>query len=186
MEQNNNYNLNALAVTGMKGGIVGCVLLTIVYCQMVILGAAYGTGLENIPTTELFSAISLRILGSGGGFLIALTVVLACFSTLMALAAVLAEYIHNEITGRKVCFKSSLVIMLSLTAFISQFGLDTITLYAGPIIVTLYPALITLSIINILYKLTGFCFTKIPFFITLAVSIYYNLESFKVFTAFLQ
>lgn len=186
MEQNNNYNLTALALTSLKGGIIGCTLLTVVYCQMIFLGAAYGKGMENTPITDLFSAISLKILGAQGGFFIALTVTLACFSTLMALAAVLAEYIHKEVTHQRVCFKSSLVITLAFTAFISQFGLDTISLYAGPIFITLYPALITLAIVNILYKLTGFSLTKIPFFITLAVSIYYNLESFKVFTAFLQ
>lgn len=162
MEQNNNYNLTALVMTGMKGGLVGCGLLCLLYAQMIFLGAAYGKGLEFTPITELFSLISLRILGTQGGLLIALTVTLACFSTLMALAAVLADYIHKEVTNRRVCFKSSLVITLALTAFISQFGLDTISLYAGPIFVTLYPALITLSIVNILYKLTGFGFTKIP------------------------
>lgn len=186
MEQNNNYDLTTLAVTSLKGGVIGCVLLTLLYCQMIFLGAAYGTGLENTPITDLFSIISLRILGPEGGFFIALTVMLACFSTLMALAAVLAEYIHNEVSGQRICFKSSLIIMLALTAFISQFGLDTISLYAGPIFVTLYPGLIVLAIINILYKSTGFSFTKIPFYVTLALSLYYNLESFKVFMSWLQ
>lgn len=185
MEQNNNYNLTTLVLTSIKGGLIGCGLLTAIYCQMIFLGASYGGGLESLSITELFSAISLRVLGAQAGLFIALTVALACFSTLMALAAVLAEYIHKEVTKGRICFKTSLVIMLSLTAFISQFGLETISLYAGPIFVTLYPALLALSISNIFYKLTGFCFTKIPFAITLAVSLYYNLENFKVFTAFL-
>lgn len=186
MQANNNYNLTTLAITGFKGGLIGCAFLTIIYCQLIFLGAAYGKGLENTPITELFSTVCLRVLGSHGGLFIGLLVALACFSTLMALAAVLADYIQNEVSHNRICFKSSLIITLSLTAFISQFGLDTITLYAGPIFVTLYPALITLSIANIFYKLTGFSFTKIPFGITLALSLYYNLEYFKVFTTLLS
>lgn len=183
MQSHNDYNLSNLALTGMKGGLLGCGLLMIVYCAMVLLGAFFGNGFETLAVTQLFSAISLRILGAHGGFLIGLTVALACFSTLMALAAVLADYIHTELSSRKICFKSSLIIMLMLTAFISQFGLGTITLYAGPVIETLYPALIVLAALNILHKTIQFPFVVAPFLITIAISVFYNIEQFKVFSS---
>jgi LIVCS family branched-chain amino acid:cation transporter len=176
------YDLKSLAKIGLQAGLLGCFLLTIVYIGMGLLGAFHGQGLENHENlAQLFSIISHKILGTQGALVIATAVAMACFSTIIALAAVLAEYIQHDVSQNKLGYVPSLAITLLLTTVISWNGLAQLTAYANPIINTLYPLLITLTFLNIAYKLWNFKPIKIPVLITLIVSMYLNWPSYAVY-----
>ena len=178
---NTDYDLKSLAKIGLQSGLLGCFLLTIVYIGMALLGAFHGQGLENHDVAQLFSIISHKILGTQGALVIATAVAMACFSTIIALAAVLAEYIQHDVSKNKLSYVPSLAVTLALTTVISWNGLAQLTAYVNPIINTLYPLLITLTFANIAYKLWNFKPVKLPVLITLIVSMYFNWQSYSVY-----
>lgn len=178
--EDKDYNLRTLVYAAMKGGFLSCALLGIIYYGLLLVGAYYGPLVQPITNpAELFSQISFAILGQSGAFIIALTVVMACYSTIMALAMVLAEYINREVTLGFVSYISSLVIVLAATAAASCYGLSKIMALSSPIINTIYPVLIVLTILNIAYKMFGFSYVKLPTLIAFGISIYYNLDHFR-------
>lgn len=174
MSNNDDYNPATLAWTSMKAGFFGCTLLGIVYTGMALLGAFYGAYTEASNGAELFSKISFKIMGTNGALVIATAVAMACFSTIIALATVLAEYVQVELTGNKFEYMPCLAGVLGLTGFISCYGLDSIMKFSMPIIFTFYPVIIVITLINIAYKTWGFTPIKIPTAIALAASVYFN------------
>lgn len=180
------YNTKQLALTGMQAGLIGCTLLGIAYGGMALLGAFYGTGLESSDPAQLFSAISFKVLGTNGALIIATAVTMACFSTIIALATVLAEYLQHDISGNKLNYIPSLSIILFITTIVSCSNLNAFLDYAKPIIETAYPLLITLTLVNIAYKLYGFKWVKAPVAATLLFSLYINWPSYAIYTQLLK
>ncbi len=169
------YNLRTLAITGMKAGMIGCTLLGVIYYGLSLLGAYYGPLFSGITNSAaLFSQVSFAVMGQHGALIIAIAVAMACYSTIIALAMVLAEYIHKQLSFGFIQYHTSLVMVLAGTAFISCYGLATIMHVSGPIINICYPVLIVITLANIAYKMFNFTPIKIPALITLLVSIYYN------------
>lgn len=183
MSDHDDFNLKTLAWTGMKAGLFGCSLLGIVYAGMALLGGFYGQGLESVNIAELFSIISFKILGVHGAFIIATAVTMACFSTIIALATVLAEYVQHDLTSNKVSYITALSGVLITTIMMSLRGLGPLLIFADPIIQTIYPLFITLTLVNLGYKLFNFKPVKIPVLTTLIISICINWPSYEIYWA---
>lgn len=171
---NNSSNIKALAVTSIKAGLVGCTLLALVYTGMALLGAFYGPQFDLSNGGQLFSDISFHILGSRGAFVLAIAVAMACFSTIIALATILAEYIVVTITQEKVKHVPALIGLLTVTGVLSCYGLEAIMAFSTPLINTLYPVIIVITFLNLGYKLFNFTPIKIPVLIALIASVYIN------------
>lgn len=181
MRSHNDYNLKTLAWTGMQAGLLGCTLLGFIYGGMALLGAFYGQDFATVNVAKLFSLVSFKILGMHGAFIIATAVSMACFSTIIALATVLAEYVQRDLSQNKISYVSSLALTLITTALMSLGGLDSLLIYAKPIIVTVYPLFITLTLANLAYKLFDFKPVKIPVLLTLIGSIYLNWPLYEIY-----
>ena len=160
---NTKKDLNELATFGFKAGLIGTSLLGIIYWGMSYLGVFYGHGLENINAGEVFREISFKILNSYGSFIIVIAVLMACLSTAIALGAVVGEYVQRNIFNRKVCFASSLALVLLASLPLSTYGLGAVLkLTGGPLMYIGYPVLIALTLLNIAYKKIGFKPVKVP------------------------
>jgi len=165
-----------LALIGLQAGILDLTLLGLVYAGLSIQGAFHSHGLGNINAGELFREVSLRILGASGALVIATAVLLACLSTAMGLAAVVAEYIQNILFKGRICFVSSLILALAACLPLSVAGLGhVLALTAGPVTFVGYPVLIALTFCNIAYKTVGFKPVKLPVLATfvLALAVYF-------------
>jgi LIVCS family branched-chain amino acid:cation transporter len=154
-----------------KSGLFGTSLLAIVYAGLIFLGAYFGAGFEALNDGQLFSAISFNVLGSGGAAIIAIAVLMACYSTIIALAAIFAEYLKTSLLNNRISYVNALLLTLGATAVTSNFGLDTIAQISGPIIGIIYPSIIVLTILNIGYKLFDFKPVKLLVFATLVSTI---------------
>lgn len=164
-------NPRLLAWVGLKAGIIGTSFLGLVYIGMSYLGVYYGHGLESANAGELFREISFRVLGSHGAFVIATAVLMACFSTAIALSAVVGEYVQFTIFRNKIGFIPSLVLVLLASMPLSVGGLSQIlSLTAGPLIYIGTPILIVITLCNIAYKLFGFKPIKIPVLVTIVLA----------------
>jgi len=165
-----------LAKIGLKAGLIGVGLLALVYIGQSFLGAHFGAGLEGLNDGQAFREIIFRIVGRFGAALVGSASMLACFSTSIALGAVVAEYLQKDISKNKIGYVGSLALVLLATMPLSIWGLDKIlALTGGPIVFIGYPALIMLTFCNIGYKLFNFKPVKIPVLITfiIAAIIYY-------------
>jgi len=165
-----------LASIGLKSGLIGVGLLALVYLGQSFLGAHFGAGLEGLNDGQAFREIIFRIVGRFGAALVGSASMLACFSTSIALGAVVAEYLQKDISKNKIGYVWSLALVLLATMPLSIWGLDKILeLTGGPIVFIGYPALIMLTFCNIGYKLFNFKPVKIPVLITFIVAtiIYY-------------
>ena len=168
------YSLKKLAVIAMKAGFIAMPVIGVLYVGIAFLGAFHGQEFIALNAAERFIAVCIKVMGAHGGFVIAAAASLACYSTLMALAVVLAEFIEDKVTGHRLSYIKSLILVLTATGIISCYGLTTIMNSSMIYIETLYPAVIALTFCNLAYKLWGFKFVKIPVFATLVVSVYCN------------
>ena len=96
---------------------------------------------------------------------------MACYSTVVALAAVLTEYVSYTVTRNKLGYVPSLLFVLGITSIVSNVGLSKILEWSIPIIEIGYPVLIVITTCNILYKVVGFKPIKVPALITLGISV---------------
>jgi LIVCS family branched-chain amino acid:cation transporter len=169
---NSNENTHSLAMIGLKAGLIGVSLLGFIYVGMGILGVYHGQPFENVDSGELFRSISFSILGLHGAAVISVAVLMACFSTAIALSVVVAEYLQHFIFRNKVSYIASLIITLISCIPLSTFGLGyVLKLTAGPITYIGYPVLIAITFCNIAYKVWGFTPIKTPVAITFVVTL---------------
>ncbi len=161
-----------LAVICFKSGMIGVLLLGIVYTGMSILGAYHGHGFAHVHAGELFRILSFNILGSRGAIIIGTAVLMACLSTSIALSAVVAEYVEHTILQNKFSYVTTLIITLLACMPLSTFGLGTVlALTGGPIVYIGYPVLIALTFCNIAYKLFDFKPVKLPVLATFILAL---------------
>jgi branched-chain amino acid:cation transporter, LIVCS family len=162
--------VHTLAFIGLKSGLVGVSLLAAVYVGMGIIGAYHGHGLHS--SDELFRLVSFAILGARGAAIISVAVLMACFSTAIALGTVLADYVQNELFNNRISYIMALIITLLLCIPLSTVGLGyVLRLTGGPITYVGYPMLITLTFCNIAYKLYGFTYVKTPVLLTFIIAL---------------
>ncbi len=155
----------------LKAALIAAVLLGIVYMGFIMLSASHAEELAKITQSQILSAVAMKVLGPVAGLAASAAVALACLTTAMALSAVFAEYLEREITKHKLNYTACLIITLVLTYFTALLNFEGIVRLVGPALQVVYPALIVLSLCNLLYKLYGFDMVKTPFYMALTASV---------------
>jgi LIVCS family branched-chain amino acid:cation transporter len=167
---NAHIDRNKLVIFGVQSSIIGASLLALFYAGLAVLGFLYGPGLSYANPGELFRKIAFEIMGTSGAVIIALTVMMACLSTSIALNAVFAEYLQSVWPG-KLRFDKALALSVLLCLPLSIAGLGyVLQIAAGPVVRIGYPVLIVLTVCNVAYKLFGFTWVKVPVVLTLLAS----------------
>lgn len=154
-----------------KSSIVGAILLASVYFTMVLLGWIYSSQLQEVPPQEMLSLIAMQSLGSLAAPCVCITVVFACLTTAIVLASLFANFLQNEVANKKIKNSHALLVTLSIGFFVSTFDFAGIAKFLGPLLATIYPALIALTIVNIINKFFGYKSTHWPFTLTLATKL---------------
>ncbi len=177
LTDHDNFNMKKLVLATIQAGMIACSLIGILYVGIAFLGAYHGQDFTGLGYNEaqLFIAVCIKVMGASGGFIIATAASLACYSTLMALAVVLAEFIQTRISNHTISYIYALILVLTLTGIISCYGLTAILAFSAPVMNTLYPVVIMLTLCNVAYKLWGFKPVKLPVLITLIASVYLNV-----------
>jgi len=155
----------------LKASAIGAFLLSTVYIGFSFVAAFHSDSLAGIPQDKLIGTIAINVLGPWAGIAACVAVALACLTTAIALAAVFAEFVHNDVSAGKIGYIPSLVITLVVSYFISTLNFMGIAAVLVPILQVCYPALIVLSVLNILYKLYHFKPVKAPVFTVFALSL---------------
>ncbi len=161
-----------IALHGLKAGVIGGVLLGLVYVGFCVVAAMYGPHVFGATEAQLLSALATTILGSYAGILANIAVAIACIATAIALTTVFAEYLHTEIFKNKIKYVHALLLTCIIECAMTNLGFSGIIKVMAPILYLCYPALIVLALSNLLYSLFGFRFTKIAVFSTLFITAY--------------
>lgn len=155
----------------LKASCIGATLLGLIYIGSSYVAAYNSDILKAVPPDEILATLALQILGPYAGIVAISTVALACLTTAIALAAVFAEFLHEDIVMEKVGYPSCLLLTLAATFFMSNLNFSGIMNFLSPILIVCYPALIVLSAINLMYKLYGFKPVMVPVGIVFLVSL---------------
>ena len=163
-----------LALVSVKASCISAVLLSIVYIGMSSIASFYATSLTHVKDQELLGVIAQQVLGNAGSFVVAIAVGLACLTTVIALAAVCAEFVQKELFLGQLGYGLCLVLTLMLTVACSTLEFEGIAHMISPLLSLCYPALIVLAICNIGYKLFFFRFVKTLVMITMILTIIFS------------
>lgn len=155
----------------IKASLVGAALLYAVYFALVLLGWLYAPVLTDTPPQEMFGRIALESLGSMAAPCVCMAVVFACLTTGIALTSLFADFLRAEVAQGKIGNQLALLITLCIAFFVSNLEFSGIANFLAPILETMYPALITLTVINIFCKLYGVRSTHWPFTVTLVTKL---------------
>ncbi|MGZ3633613.1 MAG: branched-chain amino acid transport system II carrier protein [Parachlamydiaceae bacterium] len=172
-EQMNNTPL-LLRLT-LNASYIGAALLSLVYVGFSYLAAFHSEQLVGVQTDTLISKIAQIVLGEQAGVIVCIAVALACLTTAIALAAVFAEYMHEDITCFKVGYSTCLIATLICTYFISTLNFTVIIAKLAPVLKVCYPALIVLSFFNILNKVFHVKMIRTPVYAVFLSSVIYYL-----------
>lgn len=168
-------NYKVLTWVTFKASLVGASLLALVYSGFSLVAALHQQAITDVPLDQLIARLGLHILGPAAGVIASLAVALACLTTAIALASVFAEFLKDDILNDKLSYRWCLIITLLVMFGMTNLEFSGIVSLTAPILLTIYPALIGLSLLNIAYKLSGFRPVKLPVSLILAAACLYSL-----------
>ena len=158
----------------LKASSVGAGLLALVYIGFATVASLYSDQLAHIPEDHLLGGIGKIILGPAAGLVVGLSVALSCLTTAIALTLVCAEFLEKQL---KSPYTLNLFIIIGLTAVVSLLEFSGIKALMTPILIVCYPALLMLSLLNLLYKAFHFKPVKTPVFIVFILVLLQTLSS---------
>jgi LIVCS family branched-chain amino acid:cation transporter len=150
--------------------LIAALLLFTTYVGLCLISAHHGGGLSGCPPEQMLSAIAIKLLGPSGGCIAAVAVITACLTTAITLASIFADYLRKDLCKGKINPSMALLLTLAMTTVFANLGFEGIAAFLGPILQIVYPGLILLTVLNLLYALYGYSMVKIPVFLMFAVS----------------
>lgn len=154
-----------------KATLVGGFLLGSVYFGLVFLGASYGDLLKDVPPQEMLGVVAEQALGKFSVPFVCASIVLACFTTAVVLTHLFAEFFHQRVVQQKISLKASTLITLAIAFAVSTLEFSGIAGFLAPILETIYPALIVMTLLNITGQLWQFSSPRWPVAATLLIKL---------------
>ncbi|GHU13896.1 branched-chain amino acid transport system II carrier protein [Alphaproteobacteria bacterium] len=136
----------------VKSGAVAIVMLMAVYVGMVFLGSNFAGLIENVNPASMLTTVANHTMGSYATLFMGLLIMLACFTTIVALNSIYAQFLHSLLKLGKDKFKFVLFMTTAITFAISLLDFRGIAEFLVPILDALYPSTIVLTIVSIFTK----------------------------------
>ncbi|MCH9633955.1 MAG: Branched-chain amino acid transport system 2 carrier protein [Chlamydiae bacterium] len=149
----------------MKSICLSGLLLALVYFGFSYVGAFNSISFRGLSKDALLGAVGTKVLGGKIGLVMGVAFALACLTTIITLVSVFSDFIFEEFFQKKVPYGICITLTLVAAFFFSNLGFEGIFKMVGPIVNICYPALIALTVLNILYKLYDFKPVKLPIFL---------------------
>ncbi len=165
----------AMMKTAVAGSLIAALLLSLVYVAFSFLAAGYSQELSEVAHDQLLGTLAYKLLGPQAGLIASVAVCFACFTTEIALTAVFAEFLHRAFLREKCPYWVALLLTLAVSFLVSTLHFQGISAFLIPILQVCYPALIVLTVLNILYKLYDFKPVKPIFYGTIGLTLLLQL-----------
>ncbi len=134
----------------IKASAIGAFLLAAVYVGFCYLAYFYAAELKGVPSDKLLGMIAIKVLGPHAGFIVSLTVAVACLTTSIALIAAFASFIHKEVLREKIGHVPVLIGSLLMTFAVTTLEFQGIAQILNPVLKICYPGLILLTFYNLI------------------------------------
>ncbi|MBN1111767.1 MAG: branched-chain amino acid transport system II carrier protein [Bacteroidales bacterium] len=134
----------------IQSSIVAFSIIGFVYGGLIYLGAT-GSGIVStqLSRTDCFVALVKNVFGNAGIWVVAVTVLFACFTTTAGLIATVSEYFMT-ISNNKLTYRFNVVVITIISFVLANLGVTNIVKFAGPMLNISYPVLIVLVILNLI------------------------------------
>jgi len=172
-----------LIPTYIWASVLGGGLLGLVYVGLSFSAALHAHALVNTAPEQVLATLAIYLLGPKLAMIANIAIILACLTTVMSLAVAVVDVIHVEVMSTKLGKKLSysygwmMLITMVITVLFSNLGFAAIMAFLQPIMSVCYPAIFVLTLCNILYKLYGFPYVKVPVYATFAATLLYQVLS---------
>lgn len=132
----------------LHGGLIGGLLLTLVYAGFCFIAAKYSHLLSNTPQELLLKQIAEQLLGSKAGIIVRIAIALACLTTSVALVAAFVDFILSSMIKNQKYYLLILGLTLAITYLVAICEFQAISSMLSPILSIIYPGLILITIVN--------------------------------------
>ena len=133
----------------VKSGLVAIVSLALIYGGFAFVGAKMHSVLDTQDKIELLVKTTSYLLGNYGIFVLAICVAGACLTTAIGLVATVGEF-FSSITSFK--YKNIVIFTVIISFLLSILGVESIINISIPILVFIYPVMISLILLNLFGK----------------------------------
>lgn len=132
-------------------GAIAGILLFLVYVGLAYLGASsVNLFTPDISRAELVISIVQLLLGKPGLIIFTVVVAFACVTTAVALVCSVSDHFAMLFKG-KVSYQAFVIVFCVFSAVVSNLGLDTIVSIAAPILGLVYPPVLVLTIVTLVF-----------------------------------
>ena len=150
----------------LQASLIGATILSSVYFILVLLGWMYSAHLTGTPAQEMLGLITLHALGKFATPFLCFAIIFACLTTAIVLTSLFADFLRTEVTQSKLGRPMALFITLLIGFSVSTLEFAGIAKFLGPLLEVIYPALIALTIVNIVSHMFDFKTSHWPFTLT--------------------
>jgi len=133
----------------IKSGLVAILSLALIYGGFALVGAKMHSVLVTNDKIELLVKTTSYLLGGYGNLILAICVAGACLTTAIGLVATVGEF-FSSITSFK--YEKIVVFTVIISFLLSILGVENIIRISVPILVFIYPVMISLIILNLFGK----------------------------------
>jgi LIVCS family branched-chain amino acid:cation transporter len=137
----------------IKSSLIAVLCLSVIYAALMIVSKKHSLVLENIAKEQMLSVLAKSILGAKLSIISLFAILLACFSTSVALCVVFRDFLRDIIFKDEKKDHLSLLISLFVTYLVSLSGLKGISKISEPVLKIAYPILLVLIFLNIFKKI---------------------------------
>ena len=133
----------------IKSGLVAIISLALIYGGFALVGAKMHSVLATDDKIELLVKTTSYLLGNYGIFVLAICVAGACLTTAIGLVATVGEF-FSPITSFK--YENIVIFTVIISFLLSILGVESIINISIPILVFIYPVMISLILLNLFGK----------------------------------
>ena len=133
----------------IKAGLVAILSLALIYGGFAFVGAKMHSVLVTKDKIELLVKTTSYLLGDYGNLILAICVAGACLTTAIGLVATVGEF-FSSITSFK--YEKIVIFTVIISFLLSILGVERIIRISVPILVFIYPVMISLIILNLFGK----------------------------------
>ena len=133
----------------IKAGLVAILSLALIYGGFAFVGAKMPSVLFTKDKIELLVKTTSYLLGSYGNLILAVCVAGACLTTAIGLVATVGEF-FSSITSFK--YEKIVIFTVIISFLLSILGVESIIRISVPVLVFIYPVMISLIILNLFGK----------------------------------
>ena len=133
----------------IKSGLVAILSLALIYGGFALVGAKMHSVLVTKDKIELLVKTTSYLLGGYGNLILAICVAGACLTTAIGLVATVGEF-FSSITSFK--YENIVIFTVIISFLLSILGVESIIRISVPILIFIYPVMISLIILNLFGK----------------------------------